>query len=124
VTASTLVARAQARNTERFISDNPSSVVIDRRKRTKTAAGGFVWEHEDFLMAQTVRIIRSGNKGDSIKRTTPDGRVLVVSAKGMAMPGADIQEGDLFDDGEDHWEVLGVSKVPSWRVSFELARNG
>lgn len=121
---SALMERTQAKNTQLFIKTNPSEVIIDRRKRVKTPAGGFVWEHIDFLSSQTVRILRSGNKGDSIKRTTPDGRVLVVSAKGMAMPGADIQEGDLFDEGGDHWEVITVSTVPSWRVAFELTRNG
>jgi hypothetical protein len=120
----TLLQRVQEKNTQRFIDINPAEVVIDRRKRVKTPAGGFVWEHVDFLMPQTIRILRSGNKGDAIKRTTPDGRVLIVSAKGMAMPGADIQDGDLFDDGDEHWEVVGVSTVPSWRVAFELARNG
>lgn len=119
----TIQESVQRKNTRAYIETNPSDLVLIRRKKNKTPDGGWQWSAGEQLAPQHCRLIRSGNKGDNMQRTTPDGRVLVVLGTLVFSPEeADVEVGDKFLD-EEHWEVTQVTKNPTWRVTAEVSSN-
>lgn len=120
-----IVDSVHRKNTAAFVGENPQDLVVTRRRKVTTAAGGFVWEDTGDLMAQRGRIVRSSNRGAQVERTLPDGNLLIVTATLIAEPGFDLERGDLLTDSEGtEWSVGEVSRTPAWRVNAELGRHG
>lgn len=120
--------RVHHKLTKEFIEDNPDDVVLMRRTKTTTAAGGFKWSASSPLAPQRGRLVMSSNRGDKIERTLPDGKVVLVQGTLIFLPGANVQVGDLLDipepDGVHSWIVVSVSTTPPWRTHVELSRHG
>lgn len=106
--------------TEAFIDDNSNDIILERRERIQTTAGGFKWQKVADLAPQKGRIVVSAQRGDAVSRTLPDGNILDISATLIFLPGADVQRGDLFLYDGERWAVGRVARVPDWRVSCEV----
>lgn len=121
---SSVAERFHVKQTNEFIKENKSVVVLHRRRREATAAGGKIWVDDGDVLPQEMRVVQTGNLSDTTSRTTADGRVVKINARGVFKPGADVEVGDLFDLDDEHWEVVTVTRVPRWRVLTELTLNG
>ncbi len=122
----TLATRAQERVTKGFIDEELQAIVFTRRIREATSAGGKVWKVVGDLPAQDGRKITVRERAENV-RTTSDGRTINVGSVLILMPGADVQEGDLWANDNlgpagAVWEVLYVSRDPSWRTQVEIVR--
>lgn len=117
---STVAERTHEKITEAFIDDNPADIVLTRRKRVQTTAGGFVWVDVDPLLAQKGRMVFSSNKGDNLTRTLPEGQVVDVTATLVFAADADVQRGDKFTYEGTDWVVGSVARTPKWRISCEV----
>jgi len=111
-------------NTRAFIDENPSEVVVHRRVRQKTSAGGFVWQVTALLPPQTMRKVSAGRVGAVVSRTTEDGRTVVPTYTMIGVANADIQRGDLAEIGEDNFEVVWVNRSPGWACRAEVIGHG
>lgn len=115
--------RAHSRITRRFINEERQDVVIRRRERIATPAGGKVWRVVGDLPKQDGRQITTSDRG--VVRTSVDGRTLQVDKVLIMMPEADVKAGDLWLETPTLvWEVISVSTDPRWRTSVEIARHG
>lgn len=90
--------------TEAFIAENPRQVVLIRRAKVATTAGGFTWGAPVNQAAQTFRKIEarvSGAVGDS--KSTGDGDVIVPVFMLVCPLNANIQRDDrLFIDNKEY----------------------
>lgn len=76
------------------------------------------------MAPQTMRKVGSSLRSNAESRTTEDGRVVTISANMIGLPSVDIAIGDKFTlDGVEH-EVVGISRLPEWRVQAEVTELG
>lgn len=119
----TLEDSVRAKLYRRFIDENPSTIIIERGQRVKTAAGGYVWIKTGDVAPQVGRLIYSGNKGDKVTRILPDGAILVITHTLVFMPGADVERLDKFTLDGRSYLIAAVARVPTWRVACEVGRR-
>lgn len=111
-----------------FIDERPEDVVIMRRTRTATTAGGWKYGAPTALPVQRMRKVASALRGAVTRRTTEDGRQVIPTYTMIGLPDADIQEFDVFTlhpgtDKEESYEVVFVSREPNWRTSAEVTEH-
>lgn len=114
-----LASAAHLEQTQFFIDENPSSVVVRRRTRTSDGAGGFVLGElsaAPALTPQTMRLVGSTYRRDDAAETTADGRVVFPTHAIIAMPTADLKRWDVLFIGGRYYEVVSVSDHPEWRL--------
>lgn len=119
----TLTDTLRGRLYQSFIDDHPATIVLQRSPITKSTAGGKLKGAPVNQAAQVGRLIYSGNKGDNVQRTLPDGNVLVITHTLVFMPGANVERFDEFDLDGNHYVITAVARVPDWRVSCEVGRQ-
>jgi len=115
-----LDTRIHLLQTQKFVSERPVDIVVQRRRRQSDGKGGFKWVTGSSLPPQTVRKVGIGRLSATTERTTADGKVVVPNATIIALPQIDLQRYDKFEiDGIMH-EVVAVSRLPEWRVSADV----
>lgn len=111
------------KQTEAFINERPIEVIMRRRAKVATTAGGHARGPEVPLPPVTVRKVAQGRIGALTERTTEDGRTVVPTAVVIAMPTADIKRGDHFTFNDIDHEILFVNDTPEWRLSAEVLEH-
>jgi hypothetical protein len=115
-----------AKITTQFIEENPVDLVMVRRTKEATGAGGFRWTNPTPQAVQTMRVVlpnRSAtNEGG--QRTDSSGKVVVPSYLIVAQLDANVERFDLVDiDGLQH-EIVWVTSRPLFgRVVCEAVRH-
>lgn len=109
--------------TQMFVDANPNSFVLSRTARVSDGAGGYVSGTTTVLDAQTMRLVGLSQLSASAERVSADGRIVRATFALIALPSADVAEGDVFTfEGKVH-EVLFVSTHPEWRKRAEVFRH-
>lgn len=116
-------SRRQIENTRKFIAHNPTALALSRSVRTPDGAGGTLAGSPTALDPQTVRLVAPAPNANS-EVTTTDGETLNTSYSIIAMPGADIQEGDWFMLRNARHEVIVVADIGGYEVRAEAVRRG
>lgn len=108
--------------TGRFISANPTDLVLRRKVQQADNAGGISLGTESDIYSQRVRVVGQRNPLPTI---TPDGRSIVVQKVVVGMGDLDIAEGDTFTYDSLVFRIEYVQRDPSmWRVEAGASRIG
>jgi len=107
--------------TEWFVDDAPTNIVLTRKPLIDDGAGGKKEDVPLDLPPQKVRVV--GVRNDAVF-ITPDGRRVPIHKKLVAMPGFDVEMGDLFTFEEINYEVIDIQRDPYWRIEVEASRRG
>lgn len=119
-----LDTRIHLLQTQKFVSERPVDIVVQRRRRQSDGKGGFKLVPGGSLPSQTVRKVGIGRVGALHDVTTADGKIVTPTATIIALPQVDLQRYDKFEiDGVVH-EVVAVSRLPEWRVSADVYEEG
>lgn len=110
-----------AATVDAFIAYDPSYVEIERRVRTTTDAGGWVWVHNETLPEQIGRKIEQPR--NRIIRSMPDGREVLIDSLFVLPLDGDISVGDLLTIDDTTYEVVTVVHH-KWSLKAELVRYG
>jgi hypothetical protein len=111
------------KQTRQFIAEDPTVINLTRTARNSDGAGGWTPGAPTPVAAQTVRLVPSNPSTGSEVRTV-SGEVLKTTYSIVAMPDANIQEGDSFMvDGFRH-EVVIVLGIGGYEVRAEVVRRG
>jgi len=108
------------RQTRHLIDNQPEVISISRIELSDDGAGGQAAGEPTALEPQTVRII--GILGTP-RRMTSDGREVIVNKSVLGMPDLDIAVGDTFPLAGYDYEVVMVSREPTWRTIAEAAEH-
>lgn len=112
------------RQTSRYIDENPSEVVVLRSTGTADGAGGTVAGTEAPVgPAQTMRLVPSGIMNEMEIRTV-DGEVLKTAYSILAMPDADLKDGDAFMLDDVRYEVASCVGIGGYELRAEAVRRG
>ncbi len=106
--------------TQQFIKDNPTDLVITRRVRVSDGAGGFTTTPTD-LSPQEVRIVQQP-ANESIERRNSDGEVVRPVLKVLGRHDADFQMDDTFTWNGMRCEIVWVTVFPYEKVAEVAAR--
>lgn len=110
--------------TRQFIDEHPLEVVMGRRNRTPTSAGGWTLGSPVDQLKQTIRLISGRMYVDTV-RTTAEGRQVHPTHTLVALFGANIEKFDVFSIGGDDFEVVWVEdKELFGRKVGEVWKNG
>lgn len=104
--------------TEQFIDENPTDLVLTRNTKVPDGAGGSTTSPTD-LDPQTVRVIPQ-SRLVSVERRTTAGAVVKPDMNLICMPDADVQRGDTFTYNGLKMQVVWVS-VLSYEKIAEVA---
>jgi hypothetical protein len=97
--------------TEQFIQEKPVDIVIQRRTRTATSAGGWKLRAPVDLFSQTVRLEDSkGSIYTNAIRTTSDGREVHPTFVLIGSMDANVDKYDQFIIGDHTYEIVSVSR--------------
>ena len=102
------VLDAQTHQTEAYINESATELVLSRRRRVPDGAGGLLVDGEQQLEPQRVRIV-PGRKSLGF----------TVGYTIIGMPGLDVELGDTFMVGPEVIEVGTIIRKPAWRVVAE-----
>lgn len=115
------------RQTRRFINENPTSVVVKRRKRTSDGQGGYVFsavDHADTrtIEGQTVRLVNRGNLSDADAVVTSDGETVIPKWIVIGIPEevSLLQNDILVFPGNRRMRIVMVEQNPEWRISAQV----
>jgi len=111
--------RAHELVTKAFIEFDPSDIVVQRKQKQDDGAGGtFVVDPDKKEVPQHVRIVAQVQPRTIV---TQDGRDAQVSAVVVGLSDFDVEEGDTFTDAKKGtFGVVGVSRIPTWRVEAQV----
>lgn len=100
------------RITTQFIAENPVDVVVTRRTKQATSAGGFKWVNPVDLTPQTMRRVLPNrvSSSEGNRRTDSSGRTVVPTANLVGQIDADIDRFDLVDLSGIPHEVVWVTR--------------
>lgn len=107
---------ANKRLTKWFIDDDPHTIIPNRRVRTEVPGGGYQMVDQGPRAGQTVKFVYKGSAssfaGAEGLQVTSDGQEYRFDFTIIAEAGADIEQGDWFDDEKgQRWEIK--SEIPS-----------
>lgn len=109
-----------------YILRDPTTVAVQLRHVVRTGTGGKRWVNDLPEPSEVVRLVpnRTTTEKQAV-RVTPDGRSLMPGWMIVALPDSRIKVGSLLTDGNNvRYEVIYVSRVPSWRLTFEAVEDG
>lgn len=111
------------KQTRQYIHEDPTEVTLERTTRTADGAGGWVDGDPTPVDPQTVRLVPANpNAGNEVR--TVGGEVLKTQYSIVAMPDADIVEGDALMIGTARHEVAVVLGIGGYELRAELVRRG
>jgi len=110
--------------TSDFIEANATDFSIERRSRVSDGSGGTKLGAPESVAGLHARFIGINSVNGVQSRTLPDGKIVTLSGKVIAMPDADVKVGDILVAGASKFEVLTVSFNPPWRLSAEVTSRG
>lgn len=111
------------KQTRQFIGESPSVVAFLRSTRTDDGAGGTTVGAPTALGPQTVRLIPA-NPSTSAEVRTVSGETLKTQYSIVALPDADIREGDaLLINGARHEVAIGIN-IGGYELRAEVVRRG
>lgn len=99
----------KVRQTERFIAENPTDLVLTRNTRASDGAGGFTTSPTP-LSSQVVRIVQQRTSA-AVERRNISGEVVNPSVTLVCLPSVNVQRGDTFT-----WQGLSAEVV--WRTDL------
>ena len=109
--------RIAIRNTREIIDGDPIDVIVVRRPKVATAAGGSTKGTPLSLPPQRIRLVPlSGNVWDRSRQQADTGNMLGVVKHLLAMPDANFQKDDTFWYNDQHWEVVHISPEKHVRI--------
>lgn len=111
------------KQTRQFIAEDPFALALTRVERNSDGAGGWVDGDPAPVAAQTVRLVPANPSANSETRTV-GGETLKTMYSIVAMPDADIREGDSFDVNGARHEVVIVLNIGGHEVRAEVVRRG
>lgn len=111
------------KQTRQFIAEDPFALALTRITREDDGAGGYVDGPPTPVAAQTVRLVPANPNAASETRTV-GGETLKTMYSIVAMPDADIQEGDSFQVNGARHEVVIVLNIGGYEVRAEVVRRG
>lgn len=117
----TVTATWAAKSTQGFIDENPSQVVLTRRARVASTAGGWVDGAATIMAAQEFRLVGTSSNR---RRLDDQGDVMVPDFTMIGMPERDVKEGDTFVVGPLTYRVRKVNRVPAWATRAEAVEHG
>lgn len=120
----TLDTSLHLHQTQAFIDERPIEVVITRKEKVTTAAGGYRWANPEALPPQVMRLVEMLRIQGRESRMDSDGKLVVPTHIAVMMPDSDIQIHDSFPAYDGTWEVVWVSKLPEWRWQAEVVGRG
>lgn len=108
--------------TRQFIDEEPVDVIMIRRTKTPTSAGGYKWTNPVPQAKQTMRKLRA--KAEGARRVTSDGKVIVPSAILVGVLDANIRRFDLVGIDDVTHEVVWVTRRETMgRTIAELVQH-
>lgn len=112
--------------TTQFIEENPANLVMVRRTKEATTAGGFRWVNPTPQPVQTMRIVLPNRAAASEgnRRTDSSGNVVVPNYLIIGQLDADVQRYDLVTIAGLQHEIVWVTSRPLFsRVVCEVVRH-
>lgn len=110
--------------TEQFIGENQVEVILQRRTKQPTTAGGFKWSAPTSLRSQGVRVVKSPTPAQA-QQTNSDGQLAAVTATMVARLDADIEVFDQFSLDDKTYELVTLLRRPLFgRYVAELVERG
>ncbi len=91
------------RNTLAFIQADPVTLTLSRREKVPTDAGGYVWQDDVPVGAQTFRMIPASDSAPEVK--TSSGRLTLPSFVLMGVHDANMQRWDKFTINGETYEL-------------------
>ena len=111
------------KQTRQFINESPTTIALSRVERNDDGAGGTIDGNPIPVEPQTVRIIPANPSSASEVRTV-SGEVLKTQYSIVALPDADIREGDsLLINGARHEVAIGIN-IGGYELRAEVVRRG
>lgn len=110
--------------TDQFIKENPDNVILRRRSRVATSAGGWAQGPTVEQPEQTFRKIPVGRVSAGANITTPDGKVVVPNFHLVCPLDANIQKDDVFTmDGMEYRVSEVIRRELFGRTVAEVIEN-
>lgn len=114
----------QVRLTQAFIDTDPEVIVVTRRERVRNPdTGALEWVDGVPQDPQTVRLMEYNTVGQVHVVTTPGGEAAMPDLYLMALPDANIREGDVFDWKGLDWKVDHIHMKPDYEMWADVIRN-
>lgn len=111
------------KQTRQFINEDPTDITLTRTTRNSDGAGGWTPGAPVNVVKQTVRLVPTNPNAGAESRTV-DGEVLKTQYSIVAMPDADIEEGDSFKINGARHEVVIVLNIGGYELRAEVVRRG
>lgn len=120
-----LTDRMHVKQTEFFVAQNSSDIVLHRRPKVDDGKGGFTLGPPATLPPQRMRRCGTARLGANQEVTTAAGRVEVATATLIAHPDCDIEDdpGDTFTLDGIPFVVLKVDRNPPWRMQAAIKEH-
>lgn len=119
----TLRSELHVRTTQRFIDENPTDVTLIRTTRVSDGAGGTEPGADVELPTQTMRLVGLNLRSATEARVSAEGQTVVPTNALIALPSADMANGDVFEKDGVKYEILFISDNPEWRRQAEVFRH-
>jgi hypothetical protein len=111
------------RNTEWFIADDPSSIVLTPHTKTREASGGYTWVAGSPRTAQTFKLIPFSLTPDGIVRSE-GGEVRNWTYFVVGTYDAEIEIGDTWSDGNTMYRVTGIVHANDYEIKAAATAFG
>lgn len=112
---------AQIRVTAEYIAADPSVVAVTRPDTERVPGGGRRPVRPGAAISWAGRFIPAGI-GTEV--TTPAGAVVKVAGVFLAMPGTDMQYGDIFEYLGETYEVIAVQDALEYEMKAKVTSRG
>lgn len=100
--------RVNIRNTQMFINQRPSTIILTPLARERIKGGGYKDVEGTPRDPQTFRIIETTMVGDDQHLQQSEGEVRRQPSWLLGMPGAIVEMNDFWFDGDRRWRVAEV----------------
>lgn len=115
--------RVLIEQTQKFIEENPSDVVLTRTERADDEAGGYTDGDLVPVPAQRVRLVPA-NPSAAVEVRNTSGEVVKTAYSMVGLPNANVKENDsLMIDGL-RYEVAQAVVIGGYVFRAELVRRG
>lgn len=102
--------------TEQFVNDNPTDLILKRNAKAPDGAGGTTSTPTP-LSPQTVRIVQA-SESNAVERQNAAGEVVRPALKIVCMPDTDIERGDTFT-----WMGMNAEVVWLTALQYEITAD-
>jgi len=116
---------ALRKQTDLFIADDPTDIVLKQGKRTatETASGGMVYGDDVARDSQTFKLINSGGDFDGVV-DTGDGKVRRFNYVILGKYNAEVDIGDWWEDGGTRYEVTAALVKNDYETKHSVIAYG